>query len=354
MIKMLDYLRYFLSPETVKRPGYLIFHVTYKCNSRCGMCFLWKDLNKAKDKELSLNEIEKISSSLGNLFWLALGGGEPFLRDDLPDICRIFYKNNKTSVISIPTNGLLPKRIYRMTREILKNCDTRITIGLSLDGIKEKHDHIRGVKGNFEKVLKTYNLLSPLRKKYSNFSIGILTTLTNLNVKEIPKLYDFVRGNMNVDWHTIEIMRGDTKDAVKPPTLEQYRELMPKISKMNSFYSFGRGIKSRIIKAVKEENVATIYEILRKKEQVIPCFAGRINCVIDPYGNVQLCELLDKVGNLRDANFNFDRVWFSEKANKQRKFIKNKGCYCTHCIFQNTNILFNIKKYPKLLKRMIS
>ena len=71
------------------RPG-LIFQATNKCNSKCLMCFKWQELNKSLGKELSISDIEHITKQLPNLSSVVIGGGEPFLRDDLPDICRLF------------------------------------------------------------------------------------------------------------------------------------------------------------------------------------------------------------------------------------------------------------------------
>jgi MoaA/NifB/PqqE/SkfB family radical SAM enzyme len=316
------------------------------------MCFAWKDLNTG-EKELTLAETKRISSQFGKLLWLAIGGGEPFLKKELAEICEVFWKINAPETISIPTNCLLPDVIEKKTKKILDKCATRVTLGLSLDGIGELHDHIRGVPGNFKKFLETYERVSGLREKYPQFSVGILTTITELNVNQIPDLYDYVWNNLDVDFHTAEVMRGDPRYPVKPPSIAQYKAILPKMRSMLAKYDFGKGVKSRIVRAVKRKFLDICLEVMEKKKQVIPCYAGRINGVIGATGDVSFCELLPTIGNLRKSNYDFNKIWFSKKAEEQRKLISNKGCYCTHCIFQDTNILFNPWLYPGLLIKMV-
>ena len=90
----------------------------------------------------------------------------------------------------------------------------------------------------------------------------------------------------------------------------------------------------------------------KEKRQIIPCFAGRIGTVIDVHGNVFPCELYKKMGNLKDYNFNFKELWFSEQAEKVKKEIKDGKCYCTHSCFHMLNTMFNLKNYPRLIKYM--
>ena len=110
---MKPYHLYRLFTNNKGMPNYVIFHVTSLCNSKCITCFNWKNLNK-KD-ELTLSEIEKVSGHMQHIEYLTLGGGEPFLRKDLPDICRIFYTNNGVGAFSIPTNALSPDVIRKTT-----------------------------------------------------------------------------------------------------------------------------------------------------------------------------------------------------------------------------------------------
>ncbi|MBI4698269.1 MAG: radical SAM protein, partial [Nitrospirae bacterium] len=114
------------------RWGYLIFFVTNRCNAKCRHCFYWKNLNKKE--ELSLDEIENISKKLGTVQVLLLSGGEPVLRDDLPEIISMFIKNNGSKVVSIPTNALLPEEVERVVERLATHfTDITFSINPSID-----------------------------------------------------------------------------------------------------------------------------------------------------------------------------------------------------------------------------
>ena len=61
--------------------------VTSVCNARCAHCFY--PINAGKN-ELTLEEIEKLTRTLPPIRLLLIGGGEPFLRRDLPEIIRLY------------------------------------------------------------------------------------------------------------------------------------------------------------------------------------------------------------------------------------------------------------------------
>jgi MoaA/NifB/PqqE/SkfB family radical SAM enzyme len=144
------------------RPIHLTFFVTRRCNARCPYCFYLRsdDTPAVSAAELSLEEIERISSSLGSLLWLAFSGGEIFLREDLVEIARTFYRNNKPAIMLFSTNGLLPGLIRDRIEAIVRSCpDSVIALKLSLDGLGEAHDALRSTPGSFDKTLQTTMLL---------------------------------------------------------------------------------------------------------------------------------------------------------------------------------------------------
>ncbi len=141
-------------------PLNLTVSATYHCNSRCKTCNVWKK----KVDELSLEEFDKIFKNIGHQpYWFTISGGEPFLRNDIVDICNSIYDNCKPGIINIPTNGILYQKIPKMVEEIVETCpNTKIIINISLDGIMEEHDGIRCVKNNYEKTINTYTALRQL------------------------------------------------------------------------------------------------------------------------------------------------------------------------------------------------
>ena len=97
-----------------------------------------------------------------------------------------------------------------------------------------------------------------------------------------------------------------------------------------------------------------IKETYTKNKRIISCYAGNLSSVLYENGDVFPCEILDeRLGNVKQYNYNFRNLWNSQKASEIRKKIKNKKCYCTHECNMPVNILFNIRNYPKIFQEII-
>jgi MoaA/NifB/PqqE/SkfB family radical SAM enzyme len=313
----------------------LFFYVTNKCNARCLMCFNWKDLNKNVE-DLSLDEIDKFSKNIGPLGSLVLGGGEPFLREDLFEICQIFIKNNGVKKIAIPTNCLSVEKIIESSNKILE-LPVYFKMILSLDGLEETHDRIRGVKGTFKKVLETYEKLNP------KIQVSINTTISSENENDISDVIDFVDNNLKrIRFHTFEMIRGHYNESrIRPPVMNE--QLLEKISKSKTLS------RDECQKAMYTYYMKLAMRILKEKRQVIPCRAAFSTPVIDATGNVYHCEILPSIGNIKDNNFK--DIWHSRLAKEQKEYIAHKKCYCTHYCWQIQNITMSL---PHFLKAIFS
>ena len=93
--KGLQYLRSLLIPPKPEDFFFLTFATTYMCDSRCTMCNIWQKYRKnpyMQNEELDVHEIRDVfrnSKFLKNIQILLIGGGEPFLKDDLVKL--LFY-----------------------------------------------------------------------------------------------------------------------------------------------------------------------------------------------------------------------------------------------------------------------
>src|SRR5204863_6500620 len=117
----LGYLRYLVDKRGMK-PVYLIIGLTYDCNSFCRTCFNWEQLRKNKEHELSLEELQKTFDSLGDLLFVVMSGGEPFLRRDLPEVCEALSTRNHVKQITISTGAIVSDIMALSTEETLKRC----------------------------------------------------------------------------------------------------------------------------------------------------------------------------------------------------------------------------------------
>ena len=99
-----------------------------------------------------------------------------------------------------------------------------------------------------------------------------------------------------------------------------------------------------------------IAETYLKPKFYTNCVAGSIFGVVTSDGNVLPCEILDNdkaLGNLKDYNFDFMKLWNDTKGNQTRKWIKDTKCNCNWECAWTYNILSNVKYVPKLINKML-
>ncbi|MFC1813283.1 glycosyltransferase [Thermodesulfobacteriota bacterium] len=321
----------------------LILTVTNRCNHNCGMCYYHEQLN-SNQRELLVEEYQQISQSLGNLNILWVSGGEPFLRDDLAEICRVFVQNNKVKSVFIPTNGSLPDTIVAGVESILEqNPGIRLSLMFSLEGTESTHDVIHGKKGAFASVEKSIRKLIALRvklfKKKRFFSILLNTVVTTQNQDKVIGLMEYVKTRLMVDSHTFSPMRGQGRDkAHQPPDGKDFAALYEQVGAYHDFYARKAGLSHEKLQQFKQWMDRRYHlwcNVLDGSGLPFECQAGNLMGVLEPDGSVRLCESTPVVANVRDYNYNFQKAWFSAGADQTRESIIN--CSCTHACFLNVS-----------------
>jgi len=171
------------------RPIAAQYYLTYNCNDRCEFCGMWRDSEHRVERESDLNEIKGILAQLKSLgiAYLDLTGGEPLLKDDLPEILKFSREIGLTT--GLTTNCILfPER----GREIAGNVD-RLVFSLDFP-TAEEHDRIRGV-ASFERVMESIELARSL-----GASPIINFTATRESVRFLPEMVDVARENKLLLW----------------------------------------------------------------------------------------------------------------------------------------------------------
>lgn len=319
--------------------------VLYNCNSRCKTCNIWKK----EAKNLTLSEYIEVFKKIGRSpYWVTISGGEPFLRKDIDELCAIIYKYSKPAIINIPSNGILTDVIVNKVKKIAATCkNSQIVINLSIDGIGEQHDKIRQVPGNYQKVIATFEKLKALN--CNNLQVGIHTVISKYNVNEFRIIAKQLM-QLNPDSYITEIAEErqelDTMNSDITPDVLSYRSAIDYLIhtiKNGKFKGF-----AKITQAFRIEYYNLVKKILRDKTQVIPCYSGFASVQISPDGEVWSCCIKAKsLGNLRDHDYKFKRIWFSPLSDKERISIKNRECYCPLANASYTNMLMD---FPTLLR----
>lgn len=348
-------------------PIILTFSVTYRCQSRCKTCFVWrlyKERPELAEKELTLDEIESIFRSIGRIYFLNISGGEPFLRNDIAEIIGLGCRHLKPRVIHIPTNAINPGLVVRKTREILEvmkksGCNVPFTIKPSLDGVAEKHDNIRGVKGNFEAVVETIKGLKTLQASYPNLYIGLGSVVSRYNLESIKETVRYAH-SLGVETYINEIaeQRSEllTLNEDITPSAEDYQKVIRFFSEEVRKNMKNKKMLSRIMQSFRLVYYDLVVRVIRENRQVIPCYAGLTNAHISADGSVWPCCILGyrkPMGNLRDYGYDFGRLWHSKQADDVRCFIRNKNCACPLANQAYANLLLNTRYMLKVLRNML-
>ena len=128
----------------VSFPYKLNFCLTYKCNSKCLSCDIWKIKST---NELTTNEISDFFKYSNKFLWIDVTGGEVFLRKDIVEIADIILQSCKDLYhLHIPTNSIVTQLTVDKIKQILNLSPkpNKFTITLSIDGPPELHDRVRG------------------------------------------------------------------------------------------------------------------------------------------------------------------------------------------------------------------
>ncbi|HKM78572.1 MAG TPA: radical SAM protein [Candidatus Bathyarchaeia archaeon] len=333
----------FLKPLIIKQLDLVILFVTSICNARCRTCFYWLELNKKGD--MTFDEISKLSITMPKFHDLWISGGEPFLRKDLAEIIHLFYRNNNIRDVRIPTNGLPTLQTISTTRKILELCpQIQLEIDISIDGFRETHDRIRGVPGNYDKLLTTMSELGKVRTLNPNLTLFINTVITRENEDQVVGLGQyFEESRMEMDGHYFQIIRGNPLDPrlenIESDKLKEvYNELIPinneYISRPKGKHTILEWVRRAYWKAGYIFSYETQYQNYASKTQwKMPCTAGQTSIVIDYNSDVRVCELRKPIGNLRKFGMNFQTFWNSLDRKREVEQVKFDKCFCTHICF---------------------
>lgn len=306
-------------------PTFLLLEITERCNCRCRMCHIWE---KKESLELSIKDYEHLFRDplWRNLRILSLTGGEPFLRRDLADIILLATKClPRLERISFPSNGILTKHIVDTVRSILASLPSHIAfkIGISIDGIQEIHDQMRGVPGSFDKATETVRQLKSLNSP--NFSVGILSLITLETIPHLQKAHDVFKSLTTEITYTIATQSpffGNLESGIAPFSPEEKTALF-------------RFINETLIPEFPEK--AYLYDKYKdhisKDKRTYPCLAGYLSAYIDVNGNLFPCHYVGEdfaIAKRSDADETLEQAWFSQKGRAMRQRLKNYS-YCRNC-----------------------
>lgn len=342
-------------------PQYLILYVTNDCWMKCSHCFYNDEFKKTygiSGKLLTFEEYKKIALSVKSIYYLSITGGEPFMREDIEDIIKLFTLTRKVKRYQMPTSGYDTELILGKTSRILReNPEVPFRIHVSIDGDEETHDKIRNRKGAFRSAIETISGLRKLKKKFSHFDVSIATTISLRNQDIISSINDISENVLPDGEWCINLCRGAGKDdgtETDPAKYMTAHDLIDKRIKRNEYKGYSGHATAKWLTAKNAARRRIIYRIAENDYKGGGCAAGSILGVIYPDGSVYPCELLSKrFGNVRDFDYNFPALWNSEKADVAREWIQDTMCLCTHECTLSASFLLQPRTWLSVIKERI-
>ena len=331
-------------------PFSVVVSLSYRCNSTCATCDVWKKPND----DMTPAEWRQVFRHLGHTpFYMTFTGGEPFLRADMHEIVIAAYQECMPEVITIPTNGILTKRILDRVAQI---CDAapkaKIGINLSLDGVGADHDEIRGVPGNWQKSMATWQGLKELQQARKNLVLTVHTVLSRFNIKKAAQIYEglqFLQPDSYITEVAEERVELDTVGWGITPLASEYAPVADFLSLKAREWP-AQGI-ARVTQSFRAQYYQLAKRTLIEQKQVIPCLAGWASAHLAPNGDVWSCCIrAEAVANLRDHDYDLKPVWFEHQGRLRamRRSIKNRECSCPMANASYANMLL----HPPTLARV--
>jgi MoaA/NifB/PqqE/SkfB family radical SAM enzyme len=274
------------------------------------MCDIFKYPSKINE-ELTLDDIRKLPD---NMAFVNITGGEPFVREDLPEIVENLMKKSKRVVVS--TNGWFSDRIISLC-ERFPNVGVRV----SLEGLEFVNDEIRQLPNGFKRAVGTLKQLVRMGVR----DIGFGMTVQDKNCGDLVPLY-VISDELGIEFATSAIHnsfyfhKDDNGINDKFRVAQNFEEL---INRMLNAASPKKWFRAYF-------NHGLINYIYGNK-RLLPCEMAKNAFFVDPYGDVVTCNGSDQksvMGNIRDCE-TFDEIWRSQKAKAARGRVKlcDKNCW---------------------------
>lgn len=301
---------------------HLQWHITDRCNWHCKHCYQTEEyLKNELDTEglfYILNQYINVLKSWGIKGSLNVTGGEPFIRKDFFQLLEKIHENRDLIFrLGIMTNGsFITNKIARKLKELDVNA-----VQISLEGVKESNDEIRG-KDTFEKIVRAAKILVE-----ENIFTVISFTSTRKNYKDFPKVVELGK-DIGVDrvWSDRLVPYGHGKqlqnDMLEPLEVKEFYESIHKISK-------------KLIEEKSETRVPTyralyFLEAEDRQSSSYICPAGESLIIIMPNGDVLPCRRMPiVVGNLMKQSL--FKIWYGNEVLWKLRDMNEINSICRAC-----------------------
>lgn len=276
---------------------------SFRCNSRCQMCYIWKNPTEPK-LEVTAETLAKLPGGFDNL---NLSGGEPTLRRDLAVLVDVLYP--KARIMEISSNGLHPEKLLPIIKKY-----PNIKVRFSLEGNEATNNRIRGEEDGYAIKVKGLRML----QEAGGTDLGFAFVIQDENVDQLVRTYEFARSQ------GFELATSTLHNAWQFYKNDNYFYDRVKVARQVE------GLITAMLKSGKIKNWFRAYLNLGLVEKIlghprlIPCVAGTGFAFIDPWSDVWACNVRSDlpIGNL--ARESWETIMASETA--KNSIAKVRAC----------------------------
>ena len=293
---------------------------TYRCDSKCQMCYIWQNPTQPKE-EVSLETLRKLPSNFDNI---NISGGEPTLRNDLEEIVDILWKKGK--VIGISSNGLHHEKILPIVKKY-----PNIKVRFSVEGCEIISNKIRGEKNGYNKKVEGMKELL----KAGGKDLGFALVIQDENAEELMYVYELTK-KLGIELSTStlhnawQFHKKDNYFYDKVKVAKKVEPLITALLKSNSVKNWFRAYL----------NLGLINKILGKY-RLMKCTAGNDFVFIDPWSDVYACNVRSDLlmGSLNQNN------WTEIMESDGAKKMINKVNSCSQNCWMITTATTSIRNH---------
>ena len=314
----------------VPRPSFCTYLVTYRCNARCGMCDSWRMKPGA---ELTPDDVARVFRSIGPLEVVRLTGGEPFLREDLPEVARAVWGESRPPVLHITTNGSFPETFP---------APASLRFMVSFDGQEEEHDRSRGRDVTYAKARETVAALVALRRRLG-LEVSVNHAVISPRSLEDAAALQAEMAALGVDVHSVLAYAESSMYGLKLRGKRATHAIVPvgyplhpalQGADVEGFVARELArvprLRDRAIRRGKRYYLRGLAARLRREPSPAPhppCVALRSHLRLLPDGRVPVCQFnTETVGNLAEQPF--DEVFRGSEAQAARRWVDDcPGCW---------------------------
>ena len=307
----------------LKHPYKLNFAITYRCQSRCETCSIWK---QKPGKELTLDEISEFAKKNDYFKWVGLTGGEPFLRSDIVEIVDAFKSYSKgLYMVAMPTNSLSnPEMIASKVEQMLESGMPRVIMTLSLDGYRELHDKIRGTKGNFDRVMDLTKRLREIKKNYNGLSFLFGYTMSKFNQGALQQTYEAVKKELDwVTYNDFHVNLGQVSGIYYGNKDVDMRADGAALAEELGNFIRKRKLKIGPVQMIENAYLKRLVDYIRTGESPMKSRSLDASLFLSSGGEVYPSIMWEReLGNVRDTGYDLEPIWCSKGAEEVRSLIK--------------------------------